>query len=84
MAFSTTAFPEVRAVMSRPSRMGTPLEISVPSVRVKRATAILRSNGPTSGIFRTIVSIAMRPEGVPYQNLTAKTAPTAKAAMIKP
>src|ERR1700722_4997593 len=59
MAFSTTAFPEVRAVMSKPSRIGTPLAISVPSVRVNRATAILRSNGPTRGTFRTSVSIAI-------------------------
>ena len=38
-ASSITLFPAVRAVMSRPLRIGTPEEISVPSVRVKRATA---------------------------------------------
>jgi hypothetical protein len=36
---STTRLPAERAVMSRPSRIGTPEEMSVPSVRVKRATA---------------------------------------------
>ena len=46
-----TALPDVRAVMSKPSRMGTPLEISVPSVRVNRATAIFRSTMPTTGSF---------------------------------
>ena len=46
MAFSITALPEVRAVMSKPSRMGTPLEINVPSVRVKRATAIFLISMP--------------------------------------
>ena len=58
MALSTTALPEVRAVMSKPSRIGTPLEISVPSVRVKRATAILRISIPISGSFNRMVSIA--------------------------
>ena len=42
-AFSTTLLPAVLAVISRPSRMGTPDATRVPSVRVKRATAILRS-----------------------------------------
>src|ERR1700735_4871894 len=74
MAFSTTALPEVRAVISNPSRIGTPLAINVPSVRVNRATAILRSNGPTSGTLSTSVSSAILPEGVPYQNLNRKAA----------
>ncbi len=65
-----TAFPAVRAVMSRPSRMGTPLEISVPSVRVKRATAIFRSRSPISGNFSSVRSMAMRPTGVPYQTFS--------------
>ena len=34
-----TRLPAVLAVMSRASRIGTPLEIIVPRVRVKRATA---------------------------------------------
>src|SRR5499425_2097806 len=45
-ALSTTALPAVFAVMSSPSRMGTPLEMSVPSVRVNRATAIFLIRRP--------------------------------------
>ena len=65
MAFSITALPEVRAVMSIASSMGTPLVISVPSVRVKRATPIFRIRAPSIGSFRTRVSISIRPAGVP-------------------
>src|SRR5258708_36921320 len=36
-AFSTTALPDVLAVISNPSRIGTPEEIKVPSVRVNRS-----------------------------------------------
>ena len=45
------ALPAVRAVMSRPSRIGTPDAISVDSVRQNRATAILRRIGPRIGSF---------------------------------
>ena len=65
MAFSTTALPEVRAVMSMASSMGTPLVISVPSVRVKRATAIFLIKFPSTGSFRIRVSTVIRPPGVP-------------------
>src|SRR3989442_14624418 len=41
-----TMFPAVRAVISRPSRIDTPDEISVPRVRVNRDTADLRSTAP--------------------------------------
>ena len=40
------ALPAVRAVMSRPSRIGTPEASSVDSVRQNRATAILRKIDP--------------------------------------
>jgi hypothetical protein len=53
MASSMTAFPEVCAVISRQSRIGTPLEMRVAMVLVKRATAILRSSGPKIGIFNS-------------------------------
>ena len=49
MASSTMALPAVRAVMSRLSRIGTPEEVSVASVRQKRATAILRRMMPRIG-----------------------------------
>ena len=43
-ADSITAFPAVSAVMSRPSRIGTPELVNVPRVRQNRATAIFRKN----------------------------------------
>jgi hypothetical protein len=39
-----TRLPAVFAVISRPSRMLTPDEISVPNVRVKRETADFRQH----------------------------------------
>ena len=61
--FSTTRLPEARAVIISPSRMGTPDEIRVPSVRVKRATATLRITGPKIGIFKKTLSQIRRPLG---------------------
>ncbi len=49
MASSTMTLPAVLATISRASRMGTPDESSVPRVRVKRATAILRMTMPMTG-----------------------------------
>ena len=46
MAFSTTVLPAALPVMSMACRMGTPLEMSVPSVREKRDTASLRTIWP--------------------------------------
>ncbi len=63
--FSTTRLPEARAVMRRPSRIGTPEAMRVPSVRVKRATAILRMSMPTTGTFNMKVSMTMLPLSVP-------------------
>src|SRR6266516_1708669 len=83
-AFSTTALPAVLAVMSRPSRMGTPLEISVPSVRVKRATPIFLIRMPTIGSFRTMVSSMNRPCRVPYQIFKPKSAPTMATRKRRP
>src|SRR2546426_2443387 len=45
-----TMLPAVRAVISRPSRIDTPDEMRVPSVRVKRDTAALRSTSPSTGV----------------------------------
>ncbi len=56
MASSTMALPDVFAVISRPSRIGTPDAMSVDSVRQKRATAILRISMPSTGIFSTTPS----------------------------
>ena len=62
-ASSNTAFPEVRAVIESPSRIGTPEVISVPNVLVKRATAILRSKFPITGIFSKMLSVMYLPFG---------------------
>ncbi len=64
MASSTVRLPAVFAVTSSASRMGTPEEIIVPSVRVKRATATLRITAPISGIFRITLSRILRPLGL--------------------
>ena len=59
-----TMLPAVRAVISRPSRMDTPDEIRVPSVRVNRDTADLRSTSPSTGSLRSRESICRRPAAV--------------------
>ena len=64
MASSTTTLPAVRATMSSASRIGTPEASSVPSVRVKRATAILRSVGPITGSVRKSLWKNFLPFGV--------------------
>ena len=51
--------------------MGTPEESIVPSVRVKRATAILRMSEPTMGSLRTKASHWDLPDVVPTQNRQA-------------
>ena len=50
IASAITLLPAVRAVISRPPRMGTPEEMSVPSVRVKRATEPLSRTSPSTGM----------------------------------
>src|SRR5260370_32581735 len=74
-----TMFPAVRAVISRPSRIDTPDEIRVPSVRVKRDTAALRSTSPRMGVLRSSESICSRPGAVLYQHHTALTRARASA-----
>ena len=64
MASSTTTLPAVFATISSASRMGTPEESSVPSVRVKRATAILRSTSPMTGKRRSVLWRSFLPFGV--------------------
>ena len=49
IARSTTLLPAVRAVMTRASRIGTPEETRVPSVRLKRATEDFRMRPPKTG-----------------------------------
>src|SRR5213083_1661166 len=59
-----TMFPAVRAVISRPSRIDTPEEMRVPSVRVKRDTAALRITSPSTGRRNSRWSIWSRPGAV--------------------
>ena len=56
-----TRLPAVLAVISRPSRMLTPDEISVPSVRVKRDTADLRTTSPSTGALSIRPSMVFWP-----------------------
>ena len=53
MSIGFTTLPAVLATMSSASRIGTPEESSVPIVRVKRATAILRMTSPMIGAFKS-------------------------------
>jgi hypothetical protein len=52
--------------MRRASRIGTPEETSVPSVRVKRATAAFRMSGPKTGMRRRSRSMTTCPCSVLY------------------
>ena len=63
-ASSTIELPAVLAVISRPSRMGTPEAMSVESVRQNRATAIFRRMLPRIGTFSMIASMTRRPLSV--------------------
>ena len=63
-ASSMTALPDVRAVISRPSRIGTPELMSVASVRQNRATAIFRRMSPRIGIFSIVPSTTRLPPSV--------------------
>ena len=85
MALSTTALPEVRAVMSKPSRMGTPLEIKVPSVRVKRATAIFRISGADQRNLQEDGVNRHAPLRSAVPRISTQTQPPAKnSKMMKP
>ena len=63
-ASSTMALPAVRAVMSRPSRIGTPELMSVARVRQNRATAILRRMSPRIGSLSITPSTTRLPPSV--------------------
>ena len=63
-ASSTIELPEVFAVISRPSRIGTPELINVDNVRQNRATAIFRRMFPSTGAFSIAASTTRRPASV--------------------
>src|SRR3989454_12666135 len=71
-----TMLPAVRAVISRPSRIDTPEEISVPSVRVKRETADLRSRSPSTGMLSISLAICSLPAGGVFLRLLAAAVET--------
>src|SRR6185295_18153028 len=76
-----TMLPAVRAVISSPSRIETPDEINVPSVRVNRETADLRSRSPSTGMLSISLAICSLPAVVLLERLMATTMKT-PAAMI--
>src|SRR6266496_4048390 len=76
-----TMLPAVRAVISRPSRIDTPDEMSVPRVRVKRDTADFRSRSPSTGRLSISLSIWSFPGVVLEYRFTA-TKPKIRTAMI--
>ena len=61
MAFWSTLLPAVRAVISRPCRMGTPEPMNVPRVRVKRDTDPFRTTLPMMGTLRNSLSVSSSP-----------------------
>src|SRR5262245_3634878 len=72
IARSTTLLPAVREVIVSASRIGTPDEISVDSVRVTRAIAAFRMRSPNTGIFSMRPSIRYWPFSVLYAARIAK------------
>ena len=68
-----TRFPAVFAVISRPSKIDTPDDTNVPSVRVKRATAAFRCRSPRIGKTSISLSMASRPPSVLYAYRIRKT-----------
>ena len=75
IAFSMIALPDVFAVMSRPSRIGTPEQISVDSVRQNRATATFLKMTPSSG-SRSSIAVHAQAAGlrrvVPPEHVTRR------------
>ena len=59
--YSNVALPDVSRVMFSASRIGTPLETSVPRVRVVRARMFFSTSGPKIGILSVNISQPMRP-----------------------
>ena len=83
-AFSITLLPAVLAVMFRPSRMGTPLLMRVPSVRVNFATATFLKRTPTMGSNNIILSITFLPISVRLNWVVNTTIPTTHASTMSP
>src|SRR5258708_7935728 len=86
IASSTMMLPAVLAVISSPSRIGTPDEISVESVRQNRATAFFLRMSPIMGALSANASTMCLPPLVAYHCLKAQTpaADTAARGMKYP
>ena len=69
----------VPATMSSASKMLTPLESMVPSVRVKLATATWRLSGPMMGMRNRPLSNAQRPRLVANSRRAPQARPTPAA-----
>ena len=83
-ASSTTLLPAVRATINSPSRIGTPLEMSVPRVRVNFATATFRMSTPTTGTLSAMPSVIRFPVTV-FLHCTRPTMnPAIEIARIRP
>ena len=76
-----TALPEVSRTMSSAWRTGTPLCISVPSVRVVRPIEDLRMSSPNPGSFSLIRSKNMLPHFVLLTIRQTKTSSTTPIAI---
>ena len=79
MASSIILLPDVFAVISKPSRIGTPEAINVLKVRVNLATATFLSNKPKTGIFSNIASVIFNPFSVFRKYRKPITAPIKRA-----
>ena len=73
--------PLVSLVMLIASRIGTPAEISVPSVRVKRAIDVLDRIAPRMGILSLIRSMPYLPPSLSRISLMSPTTTNGVAMM---
>ena len=64
------------------SRIGTPAEMRVPSVRLNLATDVFSTRSPSTGIFRSSQSIAARPKLVLRMSLTNAKSKNGETMMI--
>ena len=82
-ASSITLLPVTRAVIAKPSRMGTPLLTSVASVRANDATATFSMRLPKMGAFNRAASTSRRPPPVRRNHLNPQSAARAATATYR-
>ena len=83
IACSMILLPAVRPVIVSASRIGTPDETSVPSVRVKRAIAVLRIKSPKIGTRSMNLSMRNLPRSVRYVMITPPIMPMIATMMYQ-